>query len=96
MEITKGLYKQNRSEALLSFQKALQSAEVLSFERASAEIAGHIQSDLERAGLPIGRADAIIAAIVLQNDLELVTGNTRHYQRIHELGYGLRLDNWRE
>jgi tRNA(fMet)-specific endonuclease VapC len=31
----------------------------------------------------------------LQHSLELVTGNTAHYQRIQGLGYPLVLHNWR-
>jgi len=31
----------------------------------------------------------------IQHDLTLVTGNQAHYQRLQELGYPLKLDNWR-
>jgi predicted nucleic acid-binding protein len=44
---------------------------------------------------PIGRADPMIAAIAIDQGLELVTGNTAHYQLIQELGYPLTLVNWR-
>jgi len=37
----------------------------------------------------------MIAAIVVVHGLELVTGNTAHYQRIQQLGYPLTLVNWR-
>jgi tRNA(fMet)-specific endonuclease VapC len=37
----------------------------------------------------------MIAAIALQQGLELVTSNTSHYQRIQQLGYPLALTNWR-
>ena len=37
----------------------------------------------------------MIAAVAIQNDLTLITGNTAHYERIQQLGYRLRLDNWR-
>jgi len=45
---------------------------------------------------PIGCADPIIAAIALENNLVLTTGNLRHYQRIEALGYSLKLDNWKQ
>ena len=45
---------------------------------------------------PIGLADPMIAAIGLTHGLELVTGNTAHYQRIQQLGYPLTLVNWRQ
>ncbi len=51
--------------------------------------------NLERTGQPIGLADSIIAAIAIQHDLTLVTGNLAHYERIQGLGYSLKLDNWR-
>ncbi len=32
---------------------------------------------------------------IQRNGLELVTGNTAHYQRIQRLGYSITLLNWR-
>jgi predicted nucleic acid-binding protein len=57
--------------------------------RQSGELAGMIAGALERSGQPIGLADPMIAAIALQNGLELVTGNTAHFQRVQRLGYPL-------
>jgi tRNA(fMet)-specific endonuclease VapC len=37
----------------------------------------------------------MIAALAIVNGLELVTGNTKHYQRVQQLGYPLTLANWR-
>jgi tRNA(fMet)-specific endonuclease VapC len=37
----------------------------------------------------------MIAAIAIKNGLELVTGNTSHYQRIQQLGYSITLVDWR-
>jgi tRNA(fMet)-specific endonuclease VapC len=96
MEIVKGFHKMGRTEALDRFLQGLRSSEVLSFSQESAEIAGRIYGDLESVGQPIGRADVMIAAISLHHNLTLVTGNTRHYQRIQTLGYPLRIANWRE
>ncbi|BAY77258.1 PilT-like protein [Nostoc linckia NIES-25] len=68
---------------------------MLTLELSDAELAGRIYADLERTGQPIGLADAIIAAIAIQQNLTLVSGNRSHYQRIQALGYNLKLDNWR-
>ena len=95
MEIVKGFHQKGRADALQRFLEGLKASEVLSFDQACAETAGRIYGDLERAGQPIGRADPMIAAIALQHNLVLVTGNTDHYQRIQALGYPLKLDNWR-
>jgi predicted nucleic acid-binding protein len=37
----------------------------------------------------------MIAAIAIRNGLTLITGNAVHYERIKNLNYDLRLDNWR-
>ncbi len=47
-------------------------------------------------GQPIELADILIASIAIENNLILVTGNTKHYQKIQALGYPLVIDNWRE
>jgi tRNA(fMet)-specific endonuclease VapC len=40
--------------------------------------------------------DTDIAAIAIERGLELVTGNTAHFQRVQQLGYPLTLVNWRQ
>jgi tRNA(fMet)-specific endonuclease VapC len=37
----------------------------------------------------------MIAAIALQHGLALVTGNTKHFDRIRQLGFPLSLLDWR-
>jgi tRNA(fMet)-specific endonuclease VapC len=95
MEVVKGLHKQRRTKKLKQFLARISAAEVVAFDQASAELAGRIFADLERAGQPIGRIDPMIAAVALQHGLTLVTGNLVHYQRIQSLNYKLQLDNWR-
>jgi len=96
MEIIKGLHKVNRDDATRKFLEGLTQTEILTFDHASAQVAGRIYGDLERLGQPIGRADPMIAAIAIQNNLTLASGNTEHYQRIQALGYPLEMDNWRQ
>ncbi len=95
MEIVKGFHKVNRQEPMQKFLDGLSNIDVLTLDVQSAIIAGRIYGDLERTGQPIGRADPLIAAIAIQNNLGLVTGNQDHYQRIQGLGYALQLANWR-
>ncbi len=71
------------------------SEEILPFDQAAADLAGQIAGELGRVGCPIGRCDPMIAAVALVHGLELVTGNTSHYQRIQQIGYSLTLVNWR-
>jgi tRNA(fMet)-specific endonuclease VapC len=91
-------FRRQQSEAsiakLLSTLEA-ESHEVLPLDLGGAKLAGEIAGDLHRSGQPIGRADPFIAAIAIQAGLPLVTGNTKHFERIQALGYPLRLDNWR-
>jgi tRNA(fMet)-specific endonuclease VapC len=95
VEVVKGLHKVRREEQIQQFLAGLSTTELLSLDLSSAELAGRIYADLERTGQPIGRADPMIAAIALEHNLTLVTGNLSHYQRIQALGYRLKLDNWR-
>jgi predicted nucleic acid-binding protein len=95
LEIVRGLTKKQATKQLQAFFSGIASLEVLVFDQAAAELAGRIEGELERVGQPIGRADPMIAAIALTNGLELVTGNTAHYQRIQQLGHPLVLHDWR-
>lgn len=52
-------------------------------------------AEWHRHGKPVGRADSMIAAIAATRGLPLVTGNTDHYRRIHDLGVQLVLSDWR-
>ncbi|MEA5576073.1 PIN domain-containing protein [Anabaena sp. UHCC 0451] len=95
LEIVKGWHKLQREDKIQEFFAQISVAEVLTMQLAEAELAGRIYADLERTGQPIGLADAMIAAIAIQQNLILVSGNLSHYQRIQTLGYNLKLDNWR-
>jgi tRNA(fMet)-specific endonuclease VapC len=95
MEIVSGFQRTQAIARLNAFLATLPHMELLPFELAAAEHAGRIAGDLERIGQPIGIADTMIAAIAIENGLELVTGNTSDYQRVQQLGYPLTLVNWR-
>ncbi len=82
MEVVKGLHKVGRADALAKFINGSQAIEVIPFEQNCSILAGRMFADLERVGQPIGKADPMIAAIAVQHDLTLVTGNTAHYQRL--------------
>lgn len=95
LEIIKGFHKVQREADIERFLSAISNTELLTLNLENAELAGRIYADLERTGQTIGRADPMIAAIALENNLVLITGNVRHYQRIQKLGYSLKLDNWK-
>jgi tRNA(fMet)-specific endonuclease VapC len=63
---------------------------VLPFDAEAAAVYGWLRVELERKGQPLDDADLRIAATVLAANLILVTGNTRHFDRVP----GLRVENW--
>ena len=65
---------------------------LLPFDESAAEEYGRLRAYLEAQGTPIGHPDTQIAAIALANDLTVVTGNVRHFQRVP----GLAVENWLE
>ena len=95
MEVVQGWHKLQREDKVQAFLATLATELVLMLELQDAELAGRIYADLERTGQPIGDPDSIIAAIALQRNLTLVTGNLTHYQRLQALDYPLKLDNWK-
>jgi tRNA(fMet)-specific endonuclease VapC len=95
VELVSGLQRLKRHVRIDALLDALDAEEILPIDMESAIIAGKIHGDLVRTGQTIGHADPMIAAIAIQHNLTLVTGNTQHFQRIIDHGYPLRLDDWR-
>jgi tRNA(fMet)-specific endonuclease VapC len=63
---------------------------VLSFDIDAAVVGARIRAHLERAGIPIGDLDSLIAAQALAAKLLLVTNNLREFERVP----GLHTENW--
>lgn len=95
LELIKGFHKVQREDCIQRLLPVLKNIELLTLTQTSAEIAGRMYADLERTGQTIGRADPIIAAIAVERNLVLCTGNEKHYSRIQQLGYPLLLTNWK-
>ena len=55
---------------------------VLTHDLPAARLYGSIRARLELAGKRLADADLQIAATALRHELELVTGNVRHFQRV--------------
>lgn len=68
----------------------LPAVQIIVFDAASAYEAGRIRAELEQVGKPLSFTDIQIAAIAIANNMLLVTGNVRHFQRIK----GLSVENW--
>ena len=63
---------------------------VLPFDAEAARRYGEVRAELESRGTPIGDADIRIASIALVRGLIVVTGNTKHFDRVA----GLPVENW--
>lgn len=94
-EISKGLWKKKQASKLASFLSLLETQEILPFNSACAELAGKLFADLERQGLPIGWGDVMIGATAITYNLVLSTGNVKHFSRLNQIGYTIKLVNWR-
>jgi len=66
-------------------QRVLPAITVLPYDLITARIYGRIRAHLEGAGKMLADADLQIAATALQHELELVTGNLRHFARVPNL-----------
>jgi tRNA(fMet)-specific endonuclease VapC len=94
-EVVAGRSGQGDSQSVAKFLTLAQSFVVLELGLEEAGVAGELIGALRHAGTPIGPLDPFIAATAITCDLPLVTNNTRHYQRVIDLGFPLELENWR-
>jgi len=86
-ELFKGAYRSAAKERHLTNieERVLPAVTILPFDLATARVFGQIRADLERGGNILPDADLQIAATAVYHDLELVTGNLRHFTRIPNL-----------
>ena len=89
-EILNGLLYKDARKQLKKFNGFVEINTVLPLSVHAAILAAEIYADLRRKRETIGHTDSLIAGIALANDLELVTNNIKHFQRIK----GLKLSNW--
>ena len=59
-------------------------------EMNSASVYGEIRENLQRAGIPIGPLEMLIAAHAKAEGLILVTNNVKEFERVLEL----KIENW--
>ncbi len=65
--------------------RVLPAVTVLAYDVEIARVYGALRAQLEEAGQTLADADLQIAATAVHHDLELVTGNVRHFRRINAL-----------
>ena len=86
-ELYKGAYgSQDVQRHLENIEtRVLPAVTVLVYDAAAARLYGEVRAGLEGAGRPLADADLQIAATALLHDLELVTGNVKHFARVPQL-----------
>jgi len=86
-ELFKGAYRSAARERHLENidQRVLPAVTILPYDLSVARVFGMIRADLELSGNLLPDADLQIAATAIYHDLELVTGNIRHFERITTL-----------
>jgi len=83
-EIYFGAYRsRNRKKILKAYEdKVFPNVNILPFDTDSGKIYGRLKALLEKRGLSKSEPDLRIAAIAIQHDMILVTGNKRHFMNI--------------
>ena len=86
-ELLKGAYRSSARERHLKNieDRVLPAVTALPFDVSVARVFGQVRAHLEQTGNILPDADLQIAATALYHDLELVTGNVRHFERIPDL-----------
>lgn len=91
LELYYGAYKSTKKiQNLAKLEKFFSQFNSLILDKKAASIAGQIRTDLEMTGTLIGPYDLQIAAIVIANQLTLVTHNTLEFGRVQ----GLKFEDW--
>ena len=71
-------------------EKVFPNVRIIGFDEMGGKIFGELKAELEKQGLSCSEPDLRIAAIAIQHEMILITGNTRHFSKIP----GLHIENW--
>lgn len=91
-EIYFGAHRSPKKNAILKVftETVFPNVNILPFDHESGRMFGLLKAEVEKSGIGCSEPDLRIAAITLQHHLTLITGNTKHFNRIP----GLKLENW--
>lgn len=86
-ELFRGAYRSSARERHLKNigKRVLPAVTPLPYDVSVARVFGRIRAHLEQSGNILPDADLQIAATAIYHELELVTGNVRHFERIPDL-----------
>ncbi len=83
---------QKSDKNLIGLYRFIDLIKVVPFDLSCAHMLGTVKFKLRQIGKPTGEVDAMIAAVALVHQANLVTHNTRHFENIE----GLRVIDWIE
>jgi len=89
-EIISGLQAKNATNQLIIFEEFCEINSIFPLTKASVVISAKIYAELKKAGKIVDDIDLLIAGVAIENDLVLVTNNTKHFSRIPDL----QIENW--
>jgi len=94
-EIVTGLEKNQATAKLARARQMLSRNDEIVPESEDYLLAGRILGTLRRTGKEVGYSDPLIAACAIRRGYSVVTGNEKHFKFIHDAGFSLILQNWR-
>lgn len=89
-EILNGLLYKDARKQMIKFEEFVSLNKVIPLTLPMAKTAVTIQAELRKKGSEIGHTDTLIAGIAITSELQLITNNTDHFNRIK----GLEIANW--
>lgn len=97
-ELYKGAFKSPATEMhLLNIEdRVLKAITVLPFDNGPARVFGEKRSQVDAAGTPVDDPDLLIASTAIFHNLDLVTGNLKHFRRVPGLKICTILDRARK
>lgn len=94
-ELYLGAFKSDNTPKNLSLVDSLKERlKLLTLTEDTVRLYGEIEAVLEKCGQVIGDLDVLIASTAIINDISLVSGNERHFNRISELFGQLQFEKW--
>lgn len=91
-EIYFGAYKSGKQKQILkAFEdRVFPNVNILPFDEESGKVFGGLKARLQKKGIGCSEPDLRIAAVAIQYQFTLITGNTKHFKVIP----GLNVENW--
>ena len=91
-EIYYGENRYSRREQIIEAfeERVFPSVHIVGFDEMSGKLFGELKAALEKQGIVCSEPDLRIASIAIQYDFILITGNTKHFEKISDLS----IENW--